>query len=138
MPNVKAQIGSVRKGKDASASMRGIINNYNKLIRHIEDVTPEILLDALKPTFEKSQEYCPVDTGAMKESGYLEIVEYRRRPTVQIGYGFGGVPPYTATVHENLEWRHEEPTRAKWLQVALDEDASEIEERVINGLRGIF
>lgn len=138
MPPVKAQIGSVRKGKDASASMRGIIQNYTKLIRHIESVTPEVLLEALQPTFEKSQEYCPVDTGALKESGYLEIVEYRTRPTVQIGYGFGGIPPYTPQVHENMEWNHEPPTRAKWLQVALEEDSNAIEERIVSGLRGIF
>lgn len=138
MSSFKAQVGTVRGGRDARAAMSAVINNYNRLIRHIERVTPEILLESLKPTFEKSQEYCPIDTGAMKESGYLEIVQQGDRPVVQMGYGFGGNPPYTATVHENLEWKHKAPTRAKWLQVAIEEDEGEIRGRILTNLRSIF
>lgn len=118
--------------------MRAIIDRYKKLVRGLEDVTPEIMLAALEPTFEKSQEYCPKDTGKLVESGYLQITQFRGKPRVEIGYGLGGDPAYAAAVHENLEWRHKAPTRAKWLQVALEEDAGEIQNRVAAAYKGIF
>lgn len=133
----KMNMGSVRKGKDARASMAAVLANYNKFVRHVENVTPEILYAALEPTFQKSQEYCPTDTGAMKGSGYLEITAERGKPSVQIGYGFGGHPEYTATVHENLEYNHKAPTRAKWLQVALEEDEHQIQARIVSALRSV-
>lgn len=133
----RAYAGSQRG--DASKSMRGVVNAYNRLIRYLENATPEILVEALEPTYRKSQEYCPKDTGALKDSGYLEIVEHRNgKITVEMGYGFRGQPEYAARVHENLEWRHKRPTRAKWLQVALEEDEQAIRGRIIRAYAGIF
>lgn len=123
---------------DARASMAAVIANYQKLVDSLEGVTPDILLDALQPTFEKSQEYCPVDTGRLRDSGYLEITSFRGTPTVEIGYGLGGEPPYTVNVHENLEWRHKYPTRAKWLEVALLEDDAAIQQRIVDAYQEMF
>lgn len=121
----------------ARASMASVIKNYQKFVKHVEDVTPEILLEALEPTFELSQEYCPTATGRLRNSGYLEITQFRGVPTVEIGYGRGSEPPYAATVHENVEWRHKPPTRAKWLQAALVEDEKGIQDRIVTRLRAI-
>lgn len=123
--------------RSARSDMQRIINNYRKLVAHIEDVTPEILYSALQPTFQLSKVYCPEDTGRMVASGYLEITQFRGVPTVEIGYGRGSEPPYTAAVHENMEWKHKSPTRAKWLQHALGEDASAIQDRIVNGYETI-
>lgn len=130
----RAVVGSQRRG----AKMTDVIMNYTKLVRHLEVVSPDILLDAMQPTFALSQQYCPTDTGRLKDSGYLEITERRGRPTVEIGYGFGGEPPYATAVHENLEWQHKAPTRAKWLQVALEEDAQNIQDRIVADYRSVF
>lgn len=119
----------------ARAGMAQIIRNYRKFVQNVEEAVPDILYEALIPTFEKSQEYCPKDTGALRESGYLEITEFRRRPRVEIGYGLGGEPEYTAKVHENMEYKHKAPTRAKWLQIALEEDAEAIQMRIIKAMR---
>lgn len=124
--------------RDARADMKTVIKNYRDLLAHIENVTPEILYNSLLSTFRKSQNYCPKDTGAMRDSGYLEITQFRGKPTVEIGYGRGGNPIYTAAVHENMEWRHKAPTRAKWLQLALNEDATAIQERIVNYYGKIF
>lgn len=120
------------------ASMRNIIRNYSKLCRHLEEISPDVLYNALEPTFEKSKVYCPKDTGKLVASGYLEITQFRGIPTVQIGYGKGGNPSYAAAVHENLEWRHKSPTRAKWLQVALAEDEGAIQSRIVSQYRQVF
>lgn len=119
----------------ARRGMQGIIKEYQKFVDTVEAATPQILYEALLPAFELSKEYCPKDTGAMVASGYLEITTFRGRPTVQIGYGRGGTPSYTARVHENMEWKHEYPTRAKWLQVALAESRERIQNGIIAGLK---
>lgn len=126
--------GFARSMKNA---MQDVIANYQEFVDSVEEASPEILMNALQPTFEKSQSYCPVNTGAMKESGYLENTSFRGNPRVEIGYGKNGNPPYTAKQHENLEFRHKAPTRAKWLQVALEEDAQDIQQRVIDGMKGL-
>ena len=121
--------------RSARASMAAIIRNYRRFVKNVEQEMPQVLLAALEPTYEKSQEYCPKDTGALVESGYLEITTFRGNSRVEIGYGKGGDPDYAAAVHENMEWRHKAPTRAKWLQIALEEDASAIQGRITNMLK---
>jgi hypothetical protein len=130
-----ASIGRKRGQNDARADMNAVIRNYRRLVEHLQDVSPDVLYEALEPAFELSQEYCPVSTGTMRASGYLEKTTFRGIPTVEIGYGRGGVPEYTVAVHENLEWKHDDPTRAKWLQVALSESAHDIQDRIRQGYR---
>lgn len=130
-----ASSGYADNQRFARAAMNAVSRNYNALIKHIKDVTPEVLIEALEPTFEKSKVYCPEDTGRMKASAFLEITP---GGTVAMGYGKGGNPEYTAEVHENLEWRHKSPTRAKWLQVALEEDEQDIQRRIVAAYGGIF
>lgn len=127
--------GSKANAVSAKASMAGVIRNYQKVVNNLEGVTPEVLYEALEPTFAKSQVYCPKDTGKLVKSGYLEIVSFRGKPRVEMGYGKNGEPDYAAAVHENLEWRHKSPTRAKWLQAALGEDRIAIQNRIIAGLK---
>lgn len=124
-----------RDTRSARQGMRNVIKNYRRFIEDVEGVLPETLLEALEPTFEKSQVYCPIDKGNMRASGYLEITSFRGEARVEIGYGRGGNPDYTAKQHENLEYKHKEPTRAKWLQVALEEDADQIKQILIGRLR---
>ncbi len=117
------------------AAMTELQGNLEYILDQFEGATPEIMYDALEPTFEKSQEYCPVDTGDMKASGYLDIVEFRGNPKVEMGYGKGGVPFYTAYVHEMVEMPHKAPTRAKWVEVAINEDTFDIIDRVSDGYK---
>lgn len=119
------------------SSMDGIVNNFKLLAEHVDNVTPDILMEALEPAFALSQVYCPMDTGDMLASGYLQVVERYHKPTVELGYGKGGNPSYTAVVHENLEWRHKKPTQAKWLSRALEESYGQINAQVMMSLKSI-
>lgn len=120
--------------RSARADMAGVMKNYQAFCKHMQNCTPEVLLDALKPAFELSQEYVPKKTGALAASGYLHIIAFRGIPTVEIGYGLGGEPDYAAAVHENMEWRHQEPTQAKYLERALDETYDEMWQTVVDEL----
>lgn len=104
------------------ASTRELEDILLGLLKSIEEQSVPVMVNALQPTFEKSQLYCPVDTGALLASGYLEATSYRQNPRVEIGYARGGQPSYAVVVHENLSFYHKAPTRAKWLQAAMLED----------------
>ncbi len=116
-------------------SMQEIIKEYKRWILHMEIQTPEVLLDALRPTFEKSQILVPVKSGDLKGSGYLEKSTFRGNPQVEIGYGRGGVPHYAVFVHERTDLHHDGPTQAKFLQQPLEEDFQDIQTRIVQGLK---
>lgn len=108
--------------EDARAAMAQIIANYNTLINTLKSATPEILLAAMQPVFDKSQEYCPVDTSALVTSGIMfPETDIAGRQSVRIQYGDESAP-YAALVHEMVWLNHEPPTRAKYLQQAMEEE----------------
>lgn len=105
----------------------------NKLVAHMETEAEFVAYEALRPTFELSQEYTPLDTGDLRSSGELEMrVRGRRKEHVcEISYGKSGIPFYTVFVHENLDVAHLPPTSAKFLSRALAEDMGNIERRIV-------
>lgn len=106
------------------ATMSQLISIVSDLQKQIEGASPEIMIQVLQPTFDKSQDYCPIKTGDLKASGYLEVTSFRGSPRVEMGYARGGNPHYAVIVHEDMETYHRPPTRAKWLQAAMLEDES--------------
>lgn len=112
-----------------------IVDNFKAFVAHMEDVSADVLYDAMLPTFKKSQRYTPVDTHALVNSGYLEKRQFRGESVVEVGYGKGGEPHYAPYVHEDLEKQHKSPTRAKFLQSALEEDANNIQRLIIRGMK---
>ena len=119
----------------ARESMAQVIHNYNMLIAGIHNILPEVLVQALHPTFKKSQEYCPIKTGALRESGTLRVNKGLKQPRAEISYG-GKDIFYAAIVHERTDLNHKSPTRAKFLQSAMEEDAGEYRGRVVALING--
>lgn len=119
----------------ARAGMNDVLKEYARFVKHVQEQTPAVLVEALEPTFALSKKYVPKDTGALEESGYLVQTTFRGKPVVEVGYGSGGVPDYAATVHENLVYKHAAPTKAKFLEHALTEDFDNVKARVVNLLK---
>lgn len=113
-----------------NAQMQALKDDLQYIMDQFEQVTPEITLEALRPTFDKSQVYCPHKTGALRDSGYLEDVGFRGQPRIEMGYAKGGVPRYAVLVHEQVEVPHEPPTRSKFLEAAINEDYGVIIDRI--------
>lgn len=113
--------------------MKTITDNYAKFVNELGDIGAEILLEALQPTFDLSQKYVPRDTGALADSGFLKKDTVSKFPRVVLGYGTGGAPHYAILVHELLHLKHASPTRAKFLLSALEEDAGNIQKRIVQG-----
>lgn len=117
-----------------NAVMKLVQTDLEYILNEFEDVTPDITVEALKPTFEKSKVYCPKDTRELVESAYLEVVQRKRGgPIVEMGYGKGGKPRYAPYVHEMTTNKHEAPTRSKFLEAAINEDMFDLIDRVAAG-----
>lgn len=130
--NSAAYVNSIR------TAMNNIVANYQMIIDELGLQSVDVLYDALEPTFQLSQKYCPVDTGELKESGFLEKQPSRTSPRVVIGYAKGGKPGYAAFVHELTHLNHKAPTRSKFLLAALEEDAGAIQQRIIKGYKDLM
>lgn len=128
-PSEKAITSSMQKS--GRAMTKAILDIFDQF----EAVSEDIMLEALEPTMELADFYCPVDTGEMIASHYLEGTGTPRAPRVEIGYGRRGSPYYTAYVHEMVGIPHQEPTRSKWLQAAVMEDLENIYRRVGEGYK---
>jgi hypothetical protein len=116
---------------DVREQFKRVLKNFEAWIVHMEGETAKILKEALQPTFDRSQIIVPKKTGALKDSGYLEVRTFRGKVVAEMGYGKGGKPHYAIIQHENLEYHHDPPARAKFLEGPLLEDADEIRRRCI-------
>lgn len=112
------------------AQMGELQKIYRKLFNGLEEATPAIMMRSLEPTFEKSKLYCPKDTLALVNSGYLEITGTGNRSRVECGFAKGGSPPYAVYVHEVTTYHHKTPTRSKWHQAAMMEDLGTIKSKL--------
>lgn len=123
--------------QSVKSSMAAIISEYKRWAQHMDEQAADVLYDALKPTFELSQELVPVATGVLKESGYLEKRHSQGQASVEIGYARGGNPDYAVIVHEDPDMPHKPPTQNKFLQQPLEQDFENVRARVIQGMKDI-
>jgi len=112
-----------------------IFKNLSSLIGSIEGATPTAVEAGLRPIFNKSQRYVPVDTGALKISGEMKVEQKGEKVIGTIGYGAGGDPFYAAYVHEMTELKHDPPTRSKFLQAAVEEELPLTRRRIVAAIR---
>jgi len=105
----------------ARESMAAVIKNYEGIIRQLHSVTPDAVRNALEPVFDKSLEYVPYKSGRLSESAILEVEGGPGNVRGSITYG-NSTAWYAALVHEYVWLNHNPPTRAKYLQSALEEE----------------
>lgn len=114
---------------------RQVEKNLKALIASIEDATVPAVRAGLKPIFKRSQELVPVDTGALKQSGFLVVQRTKGKIQAEIGYARANKPNYAVFVHENLNMRHKAPTQAKFLERAIDEEFPKVHGIIVSYLR---
>lgn len=116
--------------RNLRTQMKAIETNIKKVFDRVEQVTPEALIFGAQPIFDRSQELVPVDTGALKASGFIETRPTSNGVQVFVGYGRFGTPEYAGFVHERLDLRHAPPTQAKYLEAAINEKLGDFMRRV--------
>lgn len=118
--------------------IRPLLQDFGLFCELLEgEVLPEEMVRALEPTLELARDtYCPVDTGELRASGYVEARSFRGRITAEIGFGHEGMAPYAVFVHENPNIHHTPPTQYKYLERAVYEDSNDVMGRLYNGVKG--
>jgi hypothetical protein len=113
--------------------MAGVMKNLDLVLNAIKGITPEVLLETMEPVLLQAQIYCPEKTGALKNSGYLEVEQQGTGGsiTAEVGFARGGIPSYAIYVHEDMTKYHVPPTQAKFLQTAIDEILPNIAEQIL-------
>lgn len=114
-----------------------IERRFSMFVEHVNEQTPGIIRQAVQATFWKSQKYCPKDTWRLVNSGYMEDKKVGKNGYfIEMGYARDGDPEYAVWVHERPAW-HMAPTRWKFLQAAIEEDANEIRRRLVSGFKSV-
>lgn len=121
--------------KQVSEKLRLLRKNVGNWTRMVRETSKMAAQHSVQPIFDESQVLVPVDTGALKASGFIEVAKTSRGVQAIVGYGANGSPPYTIIVHENLEFHHMPPTQAKFLEEAYNRHEMEIDARFVDFMR---
>jgi hypothetical protein len=113
-PSSNQYVVQVRRGFEQ------IERNLRDFIQHVGDVEVQIMEEAMEMILVRALMYVPVQTGALRDSAFLETRELAAGPLTEIGFARAGHPWYAAYVHE-VSYRHAAPTQWKFLQRAIDE-----------------
>jgi hypothetical protein len=79
-----------------------------------------------------SQRYVPVDTGYLKSTGGVSVTRTREGFITGIVYYD---TDYAIYVHENPDAQHAAPTQWKFLEIAFQQRAQRMRERIVEGVR---
>jgi hypothetical protein len=97
-------------------SIEGLDTVLERLEDMYGDMNEEVLevtADELGAVLDASREIVPYDTGALHDSGFMNVEETGDgRIEGTVGYNM----PYAVYVHERLDVYHEPPTQAKFLE----------------------
>jgi hypothetical protein len=101
-----------------------------------QGVGPALYTAAQKVMTESKQSFVPVDTGALRSSGYVREPTYTGTATkVELGFG-GPAAPYAVYVHENMH-AHHNVGQAKYLEVPLNQAQHNIVEEVTTRVKAL-
>lgn len=107
---------------DYSLEVEGLTDLLKMLIRGGRDaveVSGRYIYAHATKVFEESQYQVPVDTGALRSSGFItQPYVIGNQVAISIVYGQAAAP-YALWVHEILEHYHKPPTKAKFLEDPL-------------------
>ena len=91
------------------------------LIRALPDEIEKAMKDEGDQILLVAQGRCPVDTGALRDSGKVgDVVKDGFQTTVQVSFG-DPEPYYAIFVHEDLDAKHPNGGQAKFLESAVQE-----------------
>jgi len=118
--------------------MAEINKRLDKVVSRYEELSEPALRYGLVTIYNRSQELVPVDTGKLKESGWISVSSRKSDGAIRgvVSYGRMGKPFYAVYVHERLDLYHKPPTQAKFLQRALEERINRVAVRIRNYLAG--
>ena len=96
-----------------------LANALKRIPSHMPNILEKSIYEEANVIFNESQKLVPVDTGALRASGFVHAPRRENnRVFVRVTYG-GPAAHYALYVHENLYSTHTAPTQAKYLETPL-------------------
>ena len=123
----------IRRSGDAKKALGQVAKNLEQAIAEIEGLTEDALDEIALSIHNKSQVYAPLDTGELRESGYVESERTDGKYTVEVGY----TDPKAPYTHEIGPYKNPTTpgTGYKYLQRAATEIESDIPQIIADALR---
>jgi hypothetical protein len=117
---------------------RVTIAEFSTVLQRLADETPQLVAGAMFEEAEAiitdAKRRTPVDTGALRNSGFVEAPNVSGRE-IEVRLGFGGpAAPYALFVHETLRATHHNG-EAKFLENAMTEARADIAQRMVERVR---
>lgn len=118
----------------AFSNLQRVLGQLRRWGRAHYDGAAAASVDEAERVLERAKYYCPKDTEALVRSGRV-VSELRelRLAEAQIRFGDGESEAYAVVQHERLDYRHDPPEQAKYLQRAVDELAPGMPLRIGQG-----
>lgn len=111
------RLENIKKAQAARAAKR---ENDLKRLELFNDIRVRTSFRFATAILTKSMMYCPIDTGALRASAKLKVLG----GGFVVSYG-GNKAPYAPYVHQIEDRHHKYPTRAKFLEAAVQEVVTE-------------
>ncbi len=115
-----------------ATNLKETITLLGELKYGVVEVTASALYGIAEEVMTRSKDIVPVDTGALKSTGHVELPKIVG-PIVEVTLGYGGVAAngekvgYAYYVHENPDAHHDEPTQWKYLETPLNQKMGKID-----------
>jgi hypothetical protein len=102
-----------------SADIQLLADAIARIPSNFPNLLEKAIYEEANVIFNESQKLVPVDTGALRASGFVHAPKNENNRTfVRVTYG-GPAAHYALYVHENLYSTHTAPTQAKYLETPL-------------------
>ena len=114
--------------------VRALQKELKRQGRKAQKALARALLAEGEQIMAKSKRLVPVDTGALRASGHVQLPVIRgKNVKVTLGYG-GAAVPYAVFVHEK-QARHNAPTQNKYLEQPFNEAIPGMANRLAKRMR---
>ncbi len=97
----------------------------NRMVTLAEGASEDAVRVAMTFLLQKANETCPLEDGTLKNSGQVEVTRGANgQANGQVTYN----TPYARYQHETLGLNHKGQGRAKWLELAAEENREKIQQ----------
>ena len=106
----------------AFSNLQKVLGQLRRYGQGFYDGAAAAQVDAAEEVLVRAKYYCPKDTHALVNSGrVVSEVREQRLAVAQIRFGDGAPEAYAVIQHERLDYKHDPPEQAKYLQRAVDD-----------------
>ena len=109
-------------------------DHFEEARKKIREAAAAALLDAANELLRVANETVPYEEGVLAGDSKAEVD--KEALVAQVAYGIGPAKAYALVQHEDTSFRHDPGHRAKWLELASQENAQRLGVSIAMTMRG--